>query len=67
MGYAMGLRGGVAGGIMTATSPHLRFDFSETAFRFIFEVDGKPWLLSALTPANGTNTLSTHVTLDARA
>lgn len=65
--YAMGLRGGVAGGIMTASSPHLRFDFAETAFRFIFEADGKPWLLSALTPANGPNTLSTHVTLAARA
>lgn len=62
--YATGTRGG---GVRADTSIHLRFDFAETAFRFMFEVDGKPWLLSALTPANSANTLSTMVTLDARA
>lgn len=63
--YATGNRG--AGGVMASTSIHLRFDFAETAFRFMFEIDGKPWLLSALTPANSANTLSTHVALAARA
>lgn len=63
--YATGNRG--AGGVMAATSIHLRFDYMETAFRFSFEIDGKPWLLSALTPANSSNTLSTHVALAARA
>lgn len=62
--YATGTRGG---GVRASTSIHLRFDFAETAFRFMFEVDGKPWLLSALTPANSANTLSTHVALAARA
>jgi HK97 family phage major capsid protein len=61
--YATGIRGG---GLRADTSIHLRFDFAETAFRFMFEVDGKPWLLSALTPANSANTLSTMVTLAAR-
>ena len=65
--YAVGLRGGAAAGIRPAVSIHLRFDFAETAFRFMFEIDGKPWLLSAQTPAQGANTLSTHVTLAARA
>lgn len=62
--YATGTRGG---GVRPAVSIHLRFDYAETAFRFMFEVDGKPWLLSALTPANGTNTLSTMIALAARA
>lgn len=62
--YATGVRGD---GIRTAMSIHLRFDYAETAFRFMFEVDGKPWLLSALTPANSSNTQSTHVALAARA
>ncbi len=62
--YASGTRGG---GVRADTSIHLRFDFAETAFRFMFEVDGKPWLLSALTPANSANTLSTMVALAARA
>jgi len=61
--YATGTRGGVD----AATSMHLRFDYAETAFRFMFEVDGQPWLQSALTPANSTATLSTFVALDARA
>ena len=62
--YASGTRGT---GVRASTSIHLRFDFAETAFRFMFEVDGKPWLLSALTPANSSNTLSTHVVMEARA
>ena len=61
--YASGTRGG---GVRADTSIHLRFDFAETAFRFMFEVDGKPWLLSALTPANSANTLSTMVALAVR-
>lgn len=62
-GYVVGTRGGIE----AASSIHLRFDYNETAFKFIFEVDGKPWLLSAITPYKGTsNTLSTFVKLDAR-
>ena len=61
-GYVSGTRGGIE----SAVSMHLRFDYAESCFRWIFECDGKPWLLSALTPANSTNTLSTFVTLAAR-
>lgn len=61
--YAVGLRGGVD----SAMSIHLRFDYLETAFRFVFEVDGQPWMAEALTPFKGTNTLSPIVTLATRA
>jgi HK97 family phage major capsid protein len=56
-GYAVGIRGGV----QSAMSMHLKFDYNETAFRFIYEVDGQPWLQSAITPYKGSNTLSTFV------
>jgi len=61
--YALGFRGGVN----EAMSIHLRFDFAETAFRFMFAVDGQPWLASAITPFNGTNTLAPFLTLATRA
>lgn len=62
-GYAVGIKGGVK----SAMSIHLKFDYNETAFRFIYEVDGQPWLASAITPYKGSNTLSTFVKLAARA
>ena len=61
-GYVTGTRGGID----SAMSIHLRFDYAETCFRWIFECDGQPWLASALTPYKGTNTLSTFVVLAAR-
>ena len=61
--YAIGTRGGID----SASSMHLRFDFNETALRFLFETDGQPWLASAITPFKGTNTLSPFVTLATRA
>lgn len=61
--YAAGLRGSVK----TDMSMHVRFLYNETAFRFVFAVDGQPWLGSAITPAKGSNTLSSIVTLAARA
>jgi HK97 family phage major capsid protein len=60
--YATGLRGGVE----SAMSMHLRFDYNETAFRFLFEVDGQPWLASPITPYKGTNTTSPFVALATR-
>lgn len=53
--------------IEAATSIHLWFDQAITAFRAIFRVDGQPWLKSAITPANGSSTLSPFVALAARA
>lgn len=59
---------GTRGGVQEAMSMHLRFDYAETAFRFMFEADGQPWLASAITPFKGTaNTLSPLVTLATRA
>lgn len=57
---------GVKGGINTAMSIHLRFDYNETAFRFLFEVDGQPWLASPITPFKGNDTLSTTITIESR-
>ena len=57
---------GIREGIRTAMSMHVRFVYAETAFRFMYEIDGQPWLNSALTPFSGSNTLSTHVALAAR-
>ena len=59
---------GTRGGVNSAMSIHLRFDYAETAFRFMFAVDGKPWLASALTPYKGaSNTVSPFVVLATRA
>lgn len=54
-------------GMQQAMSMHLRFDYLETAFRFVTSVDGQTYNESPLTPANGSNTLSPFVTLAARA
>jgi HK97 family phage major capsid protein len=50
-----------------AASPHVRFQNDETVWRFTQRVDGRPWLESALTPRNGSNTLSPFVNLATRA
>lgn len=56
------------GGIQSASSIHLKFDYDETVFRFVYRVDGQPAWQSALTPYKGTsNTVSPFVTLAARA
>lgn len=55
-----------AGGIQTATSMHLYFDADAVAFRATFRVDGAPKLATAISPANGSTTLSPFVTLEAR-
>lgn len=54
--------------MQASTSEHVRFANDEIAFRVIQRVDGRPWLQSALTPANGsTSTLSPFVKLGERA
>jgi HK97 family phage major capsid protein len=47
-------------------SIHLRFDYDESTFRFIFRVDGQPWWSAPLTPYKGTNTQSCFVALQTR-
>lgn len=54
-------------GIETATSMHLFFDYGMTAFRAIFRIDAQPAISKAVAPANGSNSRSAFVTLDARA
>jgi HK97 family phage major capsid protein len=48
-------------GVDIASSIHLRFDYGETALRFVFRCDGQPKWQSALTPFKGSNTLSPFV------
>lgn len=61
--YATGVRGD---GVREDVSMHVRFEYAEQAFRFMYEVDGQPWLASALTPYKGSNTLSGHVAVQTR-
>ena len=53
-------------GMQSASSIHVRFVNDETAFRFVYRCDGQPMWNAALTPANGTNTLSPFIQLDTR-
>jgi HK97 family phage major capsid protein len=55
-----------AGGVRTDISIHLYFDQDITAFRWVFRVNGQPVWSSAITPQNGTNSLSWAVALDNR-
>lgn len=52
------------GGVQSATSIHVAFTTDETAFRFVYRIDGSPLWHSALTPANGS-TVSPFVSLAA--
>jgi HK97 family phage major capsid protein len=55
------------GGIKSAMSLHLRFDYDEAAFKFSFRVDGQPWWDAPLTPYKGTSdTQSVCITLATR-
>ena len=53
--------------LTTSASPHVRFTTMETVFLFSERLDGRCWLDSALTPRNGSNTISPIVSLAARA
>lgn len=61
--YATAVRGMVD----SAYSMHLKFDYAQTAFRMIFELDGQPFLNSVITPYKGSVTTSPIVTLATRA
>ncbi|MBF0417201.1 MAG: phage major capsid protein [Magnetococcales bacterium] len=52
--------------VESATSIHLWFDQSVTAFRIIFRMDGKAMLSQPISPAKGTNKRSPFVLLGAR-
>lgn len=55
------------GGIEPAESIHVRFIYNERTFRWVYRINGRPKWHSALTPAQGSNTLSPYVTLATRA
>jgi HK97 family phage major capsid protein len=57
------------GGVESAMSIHVRFDYDESVFRFILRADGQPVRASALTPYKGgaSNTESHFVALQERA
>ncbi len=52
------------GGIESAMSMHLRFDYGENALRWMIRFDGRPYDDVALTPFNGSTTTSSIVTLN---
>ncbi len=52
--------------VQTAESIHIRFDYAETALRFIYRVNGQPSTNSAITPNQGTDTISPYVSLQTR-
>lgn len=56
----------IKGLVDSAYSMHLKFDYNQTAFRMIFEMDGQPMLNSVITPYKGSATYSPIVTLDTR-
>jgi HK97 family phage major capsid protein len=55
------------GAVEGRMSLHVRFDYDESVFRFIFRVDGQPWWSAPLTPFKGSATQSCFVTLQTRA
>lgn len=60
--YGAAVKGAVDG----QASMHLKFDYAQTAFRFIWEMDGQPWNKSAITAFKGSTTRAPFVTLATR-
>ena len=52
--------------MQSAASMHVKFLTDEMTYRFIWRADAQPIWHTALTPFNGTNTLSPFVALAAR-
>ena len=48
------------------SSAHFQFGTDQTVYRIIERVDGRGWLQSAITPQNGSSTLSPFITLGER-
>lgn len=55
------------GDIQTAESMHVRFIYGENTLRFTYRINGRPTWRTARTRHKGTNTVSPHVALGARA
>ncbi len=63
MGYLSVMK---SGGVRQDVSIHVEFEKDMTAFRFILRMGGQAWLDAPIARKNGSNTLSTFVTLEAR-
>lgn len=46
------------GGVQSASSIHVKFDYDETAFRFVYRVDGQPLLASSITPYKSSSDIT---------
>ncbi|MFH1572378.1 MAG: phage major capsid protein [Acidobacteriota bacterium] len=65
--YLVGMKSGQGPAGKFDSSIHLKFDADQTAFRFVFRVDGQPWWPSSLTPPQATTaTISPFVSIAAR-
>lgn len=51
------------GGLQSAASTHLYFDYNAMAFRFVWYNDGRPVWLSKLTPEHGSVEISPYIAL----
>lgn len=56
----------IAKQMVSADSMHVRFLYNERTFRWVYPINGKPKLPSAITPYKGSKTLSPFVTLENR-
>ena len=54
------------GPVQSASSIHLKFDYNQTAFRFVTFFDGQSRVKSPITPYKGNNTVSPFVALATR-
>jgi HK97 family phage major capsid protein len=63
--YLVGQKAG-GGGMQFASSIHLKFDYDQTCFRFVFRVDGQPWWPGVLTPRYSAVTQSPFIALASR-
>lgn len=54
------------GSVQQAASVHVRFLFDEMTYKFTYRVDGQPMWDKALTPYQGSNTVSPFINLQAR-
>jgi len=64
--YLVGTKSGQGATGRFDTSIHLKFDADQTAFRFVFRIDGQPWWVSALTPPQSASTVSPFVAIATR-
>jgi HK97 family phage major capsid protein len=52
------------GDIQSASSIHLKFDYDETVFRWVYRVDGQPKDKTYITPYKGSNYQSPFIVLN---